>query len=87
MDGRYRFICSNTDTARSSASGIVILINRQWTSDIVQKICVNDRVMAVDLKISKKIIRIMAVYLPHSGYGCNYFQETLLDIKRLAMDA
>ena len=87
MDGKHRLICSNMDTTRSSASGVAILTHRQWTSDIIQKICVNDRVMAVDLKIDKKIIRIMAVYLPHSGYEYNYFQETLTYIERLAMDA
>ena len=64
-----------------------MLIHRKWISNILQKTCVNDRVMAVDLKVSKKIIRIMAVYLYHSGYGWNYFQETMADIERLAMEA
>ena len=73
--------------ARSSASGIAILIHRKWTSNILQKTCVNDRVMTVDLKVSKKIILIIAVYVLHSGYGWNYFQETLTDMERLAMEA
>ena len=29
----------------------------------------------------------MVVYLPHSGYWLNYFQETLMDIESFAMDA
>ena len=43
--------------------------------------------MAVDLKVSKRIIRIMAVYFIHSGYGWNLFQEIMTDIERLAKEA
>ena len=87
MDGKHRHICSNTDMAISLASGVAILIHRQWISDVMQKICVNHGVMVMDLKSSKKIIRIMVIYIRHSGYGWNYFQEILTDIERPAMDA
>ena len=43
--------------------------------------------MAIDLKISHKMIRIIAVYLPHAGYDSNYFQSTLDDVERLIMEA
>ena len=79
---KHRFICFNTDMARSRVSGGSTLIRRQWVSDLLWKIHADDGVMVVDLKISKKIIRIMVVYLLHSGYGRNYVQEILIDMER-----
>ena len=87
MDGKHRFICSNSNMTRSLASRVVILIHRKWTSKILQKTCMNDRVMVVDLKVSKRIIHIMAVHFLHSGYGRISFQEVMTDIERLAMEA
>ena len=43
--------------------------------------------MAIDLKISHKMIRIIIVYLLHAGYDSNYFQSTLDDVERLIMEA
>ena len=87
IDDGHRLICSNSDEARSVASGVAILVHRRWIKMIKQRICVTDRVMAIDLKISHKMIRIIAVYLPHAGYDSNYFQSTLDDVERLIMEA
>ena len=43
--------------------------------------------MALDVKIGKKIIRIIAVYLPHAGYPWQDFQACMDDITALAMEA
>ena len=63
------FISFNSNIARSPASRVVILIDRQWTSYSFQKICVNGRVIVADVKVPNKIIVIMAAYLVHSGYA------------------
>ena len=43
--------------------------------------------MAIDLKIAQKIIRVIAVYLPHMDYDWNYFIDTFTDIEGLVMEA
>ena len=87
IEGSHRLVCSNDASARSPASGVAILVHHRWTTNIKHTICLNDRVMAVDLKISQKTIRLIAVYLPHSGYDRKYFQDTFIDIEVLANDA
>ena len=68
MEGRHRLIWSNVASASSPASGVAILVKRKWTSGIKKVICLNDRVMALDLKIFQKTIRFISIYVPHSGY-------------------
>ena len=63
------------------------MVHRRWIKAIKQLICVTDRVLAIDLKISHKIIRIIVVYLPHAGYESNYVQSTFDDVERLIMEA
>ena len=81
IDDGHRLIYSNSDEARSAASGVRILIHRRRIKAIKQRICVTDRVMAIDLKISHNIIRIIAVYLLHAGYESNCFQSTFDDVE------
>ena len=87
MEGGHRLVCSNDASTRSPASGVVILVKRQWTSGIKKVICLNDRVMALDLIISQKTIRLISVYLPHNGYERKYFQDIFTDIEILVTDA
>ena len=47
----------------------------------------NDRVISLDLKKSKNIVCIMAVYLLHFGYAWNYFQQIMMDIESFAIEA
>ena len=42
--------------------------------------------MSIDLKIPRKIICILAMYLSHAGYVSNYFQSILDDVERLTME-
>ena len=87
VTGVDRLICSNDTNARSPASGVAVLVHRRWTKSIARKICLHDRVIFIDLKIAQKIIRVIAVYLPHMGYDWNYFINIFTDIEGLVMEA
>ena len=65
LHGSHRFISSLSSPA---ASGVTVLVNANFTGFIQQKILVNDRLMAIDFKLTRKLIRIICVYLPHVGY-------------------
>ena len=54
---------------------------------ISRKICLHDRVIAIDLKIAQKTTRFIVVYLPSIGYDWNYFLDTFKDIEGLVMEA
>ena len=87
LDGGHRLISSNSSNARSPASGVAILLHQRWTGRVARKICLHDRVMAIDVKVSRRTIRIIAVYLPNSWtYDLQYFQEIFDDIERLSME-
>ena len=44
--------------------------------------------MAIDFKLSHRMVRVLAVYLPNAwNYDLNYFQEIFNDIERLSMEA
>ena len=80
-------ISSNDQNARSSATGVAILLHRRWTDQVKKKICLHDRVMAIDLKLPHRMVRVLAVYLPNAwNYDLNYFQEIFMDIERLSME-
>ena len=82
LDGGHRLISSNDQNARSSATGVAILLHRRWTGQVKKKICLHDRVMAIDFKLPHRMVRIFAVYLPNAwNYDLNYFQEFFMDIK------
>ena len=67
VEGMHRLICSNDESAVSSLSGVIILIHNQWIGAIKRTICLHDRVMAIDLRISQRIIRFITVNLSNSG--------------------
>ena len=89
LHGSHRLICSLSDSAQSPASGVGILVHRKLRKRVIRKICINDRVMAIDLKLGGKVIRIISVYLPHSGMedSWNYFQQCFDHIIDLLADA
>ena len=64
IEGKHRLISSNDKNAKTSATGVAILVHRRWTGQIKKKICLHDRVMAVDLKLPRRLVRILAVFLP-----------------------
>ena len=87
VEGRHRLIWSNGASASSPASGVAILVKRKWTSGIKKVICLNDRVMSLDLKIFQKTIRLISIYFPHSGYERKYCHYIVTDIDVLVTDA
>ena len=88
IEVKHRLISSNDKNAKSSATGVTILVYRRWTGQIKKKICLHDRVMAVDLKLPRRMVRILAVYLPNAwNYDLDYFQSIFKDIERLSMEA
>ena len=73
---------------RTPATGVTIVGYRRWTGQINKKICLHDGVMAVDLKLPRRLVRILAVYLPNAwNYDLDYFQSIFEDIERLSMEA
>ena len=88
IDGNHRLISSNDQNARSPATGIALLLHRRWAGQVKKKICLHDRVMAIDFKLSHRMVRVLAVYLPNAwNYDLNYFHEIFNDIERLSMEA
>ena len=87
IDGGHRFICSNDVDVRSAASGVTILVHCRWIEPNKNRISLNNRVMAIDLQISIKVIRIIAIDLFHADYESSYFQNRFDDLERLIMEA
>ena len=55
-------MCFDSDDSKSAVFGVPQLIHRRWIKAIKQQIYKTDRIMAIDLKISHKAIRIIVVY-------------------------
>ena len=82
LDGGHRLISSNDQNARSSATGVAILLHRRWADQVKKKICLHDRVMAIDLKLPHRMVRVLAVYLPNAwNNDLNYFHDFLWILK------
>ena len=60
LTGGHRLIC---EYGGGVASGVAVLVHRQWVRFIRKKILVNDRLMAIDLKIGEKLERVVSVYI------------------------
>ena len=43
--------------------------------------------MGLDVRIGKKILRIIAIYVPHAGYSWNEFELCMSEISGLIMEA
>lgn len=66
LEGGHRLI---TNLSTPAASGTTILINERFVKKIIRIIPISDRVLGLDVRIGKKILRIIAVYVPHAGYS------------------
>ena len=87
IEDKHRLISSNDKNARTLAARMTILVHRRCIGQINQKICLHDRVMAVDFKLPRRMVRILAVYVPNAwNYDLNYFQAIFYDINRLSME-
>ena len=74
LSGGHRLISSYKD-ATSPASGTAILIHARIIKFVRRKIIMHDRVMAIDVKFDKKMIRVISVYVPHAGHAWNDFDD------------
>ena len=84
FDGDHRLISSNDQNVRSTATDVAILLHRRWTGQVKNNIYLYDRVMAIDRKLSRSMIRVLVPYLPNVwNYDLNYFHEIFIDIGRL----
>ena len=77
LHGGHRLITSLESPA---ASGVAILVHSDCVKYIIRKHMVSDRVMAIDVKIGTKKIRIISVYMPHAGYSFAEFEKCMEDI-------
>ena len=66
IEGSPRLISSNDKNARIQAINIAILIHRRWIGQINKKICFHDRVMTIDFKFLRRMIRVFVVYLSNA---------------------
>ena len=67
---------------------MAILLHRRWTGQIKKIICLHDRVMAIHFKLSRRLVRVLAVYLPNAwNYDLIFFQSIFAEIERLSMEA
>ena len=62
-------------------------MQRRWINIIKLQSYLNDGVMTIDLQISNKVIRIVAIYLPHAHYETSNLQYTFHVLQRLIMKA
>ena len=69
------------------ASGVGILIHSSLVKFIQSVHRKNDRIMAVDMEISGKRFRILAVYLPHSGFGHIFLEECYRELSDFIREA
>ena len=69
-------MCSHCAEVHEPASGVAILISSEHASSTKTILCVNDRVMAIDLMPGNRASRSLCVYLPHAGYPWGYFRSS-----------
>ena len=78
IERRYRLVCSNDESTISSSSGVITLNHNRWIVAIKRTICIQDRVMILDLKIFQKTIEfctesfmdIANETIPYDGLIC-----------------
>ena len=72
IEGTHRLIFSNDKNAKTQATDMTILVHRGM--------------MAIDLNLSRRQVRILPVYVPNAwNYDLNYFQAIFDD--KLSMEA
>ena len=89
LDGGHRLFCGRNGFKYARVS---ILVHVRWAENILRFCKISDRVVYADLLINDRKYRIVAVYVPHGGYGqvhfddCfGYIRQTILDGQRLGM--
>lgn len=63
------------------------MVHHKYADFFLKKHNISDRVLAIDMKIGRKRIRIISVYLPHAGYSWTDFQQCFDDLSTMIADA
>ena len=63
------------------------MVDSNYVRYIIKKHIISDRTMAIDVKIGRKCVRIIAVYVPHAGYTWAEFETCMDDITILVSEA
>ena len=83
LRGGHRLI---TFLESPAASGVGILVHSDYTKYIIKKHLISDRTMVIDVKIGRKRVRIISVYVPHAGYTWVDFEACMNDISILVSE-
>ena len=65
IDGNHRLILQFDG---DGCSGIAILVHKRHVDNVKIVHRISNRLLAIDLKIGRRVFRIIAVYMPHIGY-------------------
>ena len=67
LDGGHKLYTVHGNDAEV-ASGVGILVHVKYARAVIAVHRCSDRVMGIDLKFGHQTIRIICVYMPHTGY-------------------
>lgn len=71
----------------AKASGVAILVHSRHVSKVLKVTSVNDSLIAIDLRIGGRLLRVIAVYAPHAGYPWAEFIDCIDKLASLVMNA
>ena len=74
-------------SARGHASGVAILVASKHVQSVRGIHRISDRVVALDVCLHSRLSRVVAVYLPHSGYSLAEIDEVYQQISPLIRQA
>ena len=80
----HKLFCT-LDTDRNA--GVAILVAGCHISSVKRVLCVSDRVMAVDVMISRKLTRLIFIYFPYSGLSPQLLNDCYQQVFALIEDA
>ena len=82
-DGHKLFINSGGNIH----AGVGILVEKKLVRRIRQVKDVNDRIMLIDLKFERMMIRFVAVYCPHADYDIDELENVYLELEKIMVEA
>ena len=83
LHGGHRLISSLKEPA---SSGVAILVHQKHIKHVKSKTLISDRIMAIDMRIGRKELRIIVVYIPHTGYEWDYIESTMREVSELVLN-
>ena len=54
--------------------GVGIMLNRKWRQNIIDTEYINERAITATIVVNRQRIKLMSVYLTHSGYADNHIE-------------